>query len=83
MISPIIWYLILTLLKDYKFEDVVEIALKLKSHLENYGYHTFAKTTGGKGIHVVTPIEQKWDFHKVFETAQIIAQPFVEDHSKT
>ena len=67
--------------EGYKFEDVVEIALNLKSHLENYGYHTFAKTTGGKGIHVVTPIEQKWDFHTVFETAQLIATPFVESHS--
>lgn len=67
--------------EGYNFQDVVEIALKLKIHLENYGYHTFAKTTGGKGIHVITPIEQKWDFHKVFETAQLIAQPFVEANS--
>ena len=67
--------------EGYKFSDVVEIAFELKSHLENFGYHTFAKTTGGKGIHVITPIEQKWDFHIVFETAQILAQPFVEAHS--
>lgn len=67
--------------EGYKFTDVVEIALNLKSHLEAFGYHTFAKTTGGKGIHVITPIEQKYDFHKVFETAQAIAQPFVEEYS--
>jgi len=67
--------------EKYKFEDVVEIALELKTVLENYGYHPFAKTTGGKGIHVVVPIEQKWDFHKVFETAQLIANPFVEERS--
>ncbi|MEP7145490.1 MAG: non-homologous end-joining DNA ligase, partial [bacterium] len=67
--------------EGYKFEDVVEIALNLKSHLENYGYHTFVKTTGGKGVHIITPIEQKWDFHTVFDTAQEIAKPFVEAHS--
>ncbi|MDQ3021175.1 MAG: non-homologous end-joining DNA ligase [Bacteroidota bacterium] len=67
--------------EGYNFEDVVEIALNLKTHLENFGYHVFAKTTGGKGIHVVTPIEQKYDFHTVFETAQTIAQPFVDQHS--
>ncbi len=67
--------------EGYNFSDVVEIALNLKSYLENFGYHVFAKTTGGKGIHVVTPIEQKYDFHKVFETAQAIAQPYVEEHS--
>lgn len=66
--------------EGYKFEDVVEIAFNLKSYLESFSYHVFAKTTGGKGIHVITPIEQKYDFHKVFETAQILAQPFVEEH---
>jgi bifunctional non-homologous end joining protein LigD len=65
--------------EGYKFSDVAEIAIELKGYLENYGYHVFAKTTGGKGIHVVTPIEQKWDFHKVFETARILAEPFVDD----
>ena len=64
-----------------KFADVVEIALQLKPYLENFGYIPFAKTTGGKGIHVVVPIEQEYDFHKVFETAQLIAKPFVEEHS--
>jgi len=68
--------------KGFKFEIVVSIAVELKHHLENYGYHPFAKTTGGKGIHVVVPIEQKWDFHKVFETAQEIAKPFVDERSK-
>lgn len=68
--------------EGYKFTDVVGIALELKSHLEKFGYHVFAKTTGGKGIHVVTPIEQKWDFHKVFETSQSLATPFVEARSK-
>ena len=67
--------------EGYKFTDVVEIALELKPYLENLGYHPFVKTTGGKGVHIVTPIEQKWDFHKVFETAQEIAKPFVEEHS--
>lgn len=69
--------------EGFKFENIAEIALELKPHLENFGYHPFAKTTGGKGIHVVVPIEQKWDFHKVFETAQIIAKPFVDERSKS
>ncbi|MCB0724813.1 MAG: non-homologous end-joining DNA ligase [Ignavibacteriae bacterium] len=67
--------------EGYKFTDVVEIALELRPFLENLGYHAFVKTTGGKGVHVVTPIEQRWDFHTVFETAQEIAKPFVEERS--
>lgn len=67
--------------EGYNFTDVVEIALNLKTYLEKSGYHVFAKTTGGKGIHVVTPVKQEYDFHTVFETAQLLAQPFVEEHS--
>ena len=68
--------------EGFKFENVAEIAFELKTYLENYGYFPFAKTTGGKGIHVVVPIEQKVDFHKVFETAQLLSTPFVEERSK-
>lgn len=69
--------------EGYNFAHVVEIALDLKGYLENFGYTPFAKTTGGKGIHVCVPIEPKWDFSTVFETAQSIAKPYVEARSKT
>src|SRR5688572_8843852 len=39
--------------ENYDFEAVVEIALRLKEHVESFGYHVFVKTSGGKGIHVV------------------------------
>ena len=64
----------------YAFPDVVQIALDLKEHIESYGYHPFVKTTGRKGLHIVMPIEPKYDFQKVFEAAQSIAKPFVDDH---
>jgi len=66
----------------YNFQKIVKIALDLKEHIESYGYHTFPKTTGGKGIHIVAPIEPKWDFHTVFEAAQSIAKAFVDSHAK-
>jgi len=69
--------------EDYKFTNVVEIALELKEHLENFGYHPFVKTTGRKGLHILVPIEPKWEFQKVFEAAQAVARPFVEAHSRT
>ncbi len=69
--------------EGYDFRKVVPIALKLKDHIENFGYTAFAKTTGGKGIHICCPIEAKWDFHTVFEAAQLIAQPFVDAHADT
>jgi len=69
--------------EGHPFIAVVEIALALRDHIESFGYHPFVKTTGGKGLHILAPIEPKWDFHTAFEAAQDIAKPFVEAHSKT
>jgi bifunctional non-homologous end joining protein LigD len=41
------------------------------------------KTTGRKGLHVLTPIEAKWGFEKAFEAAKAVAQPFVEARPST
>src|SRR5437660_2498103 len=64
--------------EDFKFPQVAELAREFKEHLESFGYHAFVKTTGRKGLHIVTPIEPKWEFHKVFEAAKAVAQPFVD-----
>src|SRR5207244_165771 len=64
-----------------KFPQVAALALEFKEHLESFGYHPFVKTTGRKGLHVLTPIEPKWPFEKAFEAAKAVAQPFVELHS--
>jgi bifunctional non-homologous end joining protein LigD len=40
---------------DVSFDRVVEAALELKGKLERLGFVPFCKTTGGKGLHVVTP----------------------------
>ncbi|MEO8740347.1 MAG: DNA ligase D [Casimicrobiaceae bacterium] len=39
------------------WEDVKQAALLVQTLLENIGLQAFLKTTGGKGLHVVTPIE--------------------------
>jgi bifunctional non-homologous end joining protein LigD len=65
---------------SFRFADIVELAVEFKEHLEGFGYQAFVKTTGRKALHVLTPIEPKWPFEKVFEAAKLVAQPFVESH---
>jgi bifunctional non-homologous end joining protein LigD len=69
--------------EGYDFRKVVAVALELKEYLEPFGYVPFVKTTGGKGVHVCCPIEAKWDFHTVFEAAQMLAKPFIEKRTST
>ncbi len=68
--------------EGYDFTKVASLSLELKAYIETFGYTCFAKTTGGKGIHICCPLEPRWDFHTVFEAAQAIAVPFTDRNSK-
>lgn len=60
---------------EVPFTSVVEAAHALKERLEQVGLVTFCKTTGGKGLHVVTPLKVgkrrklSWDEAKGFAHA--------------
>ncbi|HSF24349.1 MAG TPA: ATP-dependent DNA ligase, partial [Blastocatellia bacterium] len=67
--------------EGHPFTDVVSLAFDIKLHIEKFGYHTFVKTTGGKGVHVVAPIEPKWPFDVARDATLQIAKSFVEANS--
>ena len=60
---------------DVPFDDVVTAARELRVRLDRCGLVGFCKTTGGKGLHVVTPLRATgqdaldWDAAKTFAHA--------------
>jgi bifunctional non-homologous end joining protein LigD len=54
--------------EDVPWSAVIEAALDVRGRLEELGLASFVKTSGGKGLHVVLPIEPvtDWDDAKAF-----------------
>lgn len=57
--------------KGVTFAQIVEGAQLIRGLLEELGLKAFVKTSGGKGLHVVTPLARRheWDFAKGFAEA--------------
>jgi bifunctional non-homologous end joining protein LigD len=67
---------------DVKFDAVIDAALEIKGRLAQVGLESYCKTTGGKGLHVVTELEGgkeavKWPGAKNF--AHIICAQMAAD----
>jgi bifunctional non-homologous end joining protein LigD len=61
---------------------VVEAAMALRVLLQELGLKSFVKTTGGKGLHVVTPIRRTQTIDQVREFTQEVAGIFEQASPK-
>ncbi|WP_188394894.1 DNA ligase D [Oxalicibacterium flavum] len=51
-----------------------EATLLMKSFLEQLGLKSFAKTSGGKGMHVIVPLKQQYDWDTVKDFSKAIVE---------
>jgi bifunctional non-homologous end joining protein LigD len=58
---------------------VIEAALEMRGLLESLGLESFVKTTGGKGLHVVAPIEPSLDWNQVKAFTESVAERMAKE----
>ena len=60
-----------------KFKMIRDLALEIKPIIESFGYKTFPKTSGKKGVHVFCPVNPVNTYDEVFEAAKEIGEEIV------
>jgi bifunctional non-homologous end joining protein LigD len=66
---------------DVAWEDVIAGALEVKARLKSQGLESFVKTTGGKGLHVVSPITPSVGWETVKDFTKKMAEAMAADSS--
>lgn len=66
----------------WEFSLVQEFAMKINLYLEEYGYHSFGKLSGGKGIHLVVPLIPNYTFDQVYDSIRDMMKVFISKNKK-
>jgi bifunctional non-homologous end joining protein LigD len=61
------------------FGDVIEAAREVRARLDKLGLQSFVKTTGGKGLHVVLPVQPTADWVEVKSFAKGVSAEMAAD----
>jgi len=65
--------------EDVAWETVIEAAGEVRARLNDAGLAAFVKTSGGKGLHVVSPVTPKADWQAVKAFTKAIADAMAAD----
>jgi bifunctional non-homologous end joining protein LigD len=65
---------------DVPWKRVVAAALTMRKVLEGLGMESFVKTTGGKGVHVVVPLQRRYTWDQVKDFSHAIADQLAIAH---
>ena len=63
---------------DVAWKQTIEAARLVRASLEGIGLKSWLKTTGGKGLHIVVPIEPRHDWSECLAFAKSVAGEIVE-----
>ena len=60
------------------YSGVVEAAFKLRDILDGLGLRSFVKTSGGKGLHIVVPLDRRSGWEEIKSFSRAIADEMVK-----
>ena len=61
------------------WQNVIDGVAEVRSRMKEFGLESFLKTTGGKGLHVVVPIERKFGWPAIKAFTRAIAESMAHD----
>jgi bifunctional non-homologous end joining protein LigD len=67
---------------EVPWTQTVEVALILKQLLDQLGLEAFPKTSGGKGFHVLVPLDRRSTYEDTRSFAEIVAGAIARSHPK-
>jgi len=67
---------------DVPWGQVVEVALILRELLDQLGLQSFPKTSGGKGFHVLVPLDRRSTFEDTRAFSEMVAGAIARAHPK-